>query len=171
MENKYYTPRLEEFYIGFNCEFNNHMQSKIFEETVCDVDLLSIIMDSYEHEDYKGEFSDTFRVRYLNQKDIKEIGFNQLNKNIWIGYTDFLLDKINPEYGFYLHSTIHFPIKQFRDSDKLELKFLKIYVHRYFEESMDIYKSDESILVFEGLIKNKSELKKVLIQLGIINEQ
>ena len=98
------------------------------------------------------------------QEDIESLGFKKSNKNSWIGYKDYFLDSINPEYQYFLFATIHIPIRD---------DMYKILVHRYYNEDEPIDEDDnyrEPTCVYVGKIKNKSELNQLLKRLNIINE-
>lgn len=139
-ENKYYTPEIEELYIGFECEFFNHMQGKEWEKEVCDADTLSIALDTWEHGTVKwgDDFSQTFRVKYLDKEDLIELGFkpvkgvevNMCNKQIY--YKD---------------------------------QWCSVVFN--YDRITDIVIQKNSFPVFNGVVKNKSELIKVLKMLGI----
>lgn len=141
MKNKYYTPTIDEFYVGFECEFKNNMQSNIWEKEVCDVDTISIVYDYIEHESIDDKFEDAFRVKYLDKEDIESLG--------WEG------QKANSVYfkkGKY--RLVHWL------SDNEIGRDVSIY------ESYDGGTQEEA-LIRKAIIKNKSELKKLLKQLGI----
>ncbi len=76
-EAKYYTPEIDEFHVGFECEFKNSMQSNEWEHEICDQDTVSLAYVAIEHEDYEGEFANTFRVKHLDKSDIESFGFKQ----------------------------------------------------------------------------------------------
>lgn len=125
----YYTPKLEEFYIGFEYEITNgYTWTKKF----------------FTHEDFNTFLYQNLdnaikqkyiRVKYLDQEDIENLGFityddNLYNKNEYQIDFDRLVRKQNQGIGLVI----------------------------YHEEAGQI---------FQGYIKNKSELKKILKQLGI----
>ena len=156
MENKYYTPKLEEFHVGFRFEVLNNevwdwqnMNASRLQEINLDDNLN--LMSKY-------------RVKCLDKEDIESLGFKKSNKNSWIGYKDYFLDSINPEYPYFLFATIHIPIRD---------DMYKILVHRYYNEDEPIDEDDnyrEPTCVYVGKIKNKSELNQLLKRLNIINE-
>lgn len=142
MENKYYTPTIAEFHVGFECEFKNKMQSNEWEYNVCDTDLISIAFDSHEHEDIDDKFEDTFRVKYLDKEDIESFGFIHEGGKM-----------ISSAIQYY-KSTENYYIDYTTSNNKLK-------IHN--GESYEQYES-----FFQGYIKNKSELKKLLTQLEIL---
>lgn len=74
MENKYYTPELSEFCIGFEYEYLASTQNTEWEKITASWEDLDIAFDEYEHE-YDGKFHELYRVKYLDQQDIEECGF------------------------------------------------------------------------------------------------
>ena len=75
MENKYYTPSIEEFFVGFECEWQSKIRQESWNKQICDVDLINIAYDSFEHSDIEEPFNEQFRVKYLDSSDIEELGF------------------------------------------------------------------------------------------------
>ncbi len=103
-------------------------------------------MDNLDH--YEREFKPV-RVKYLDREDIESLGFsNKKHKEIPNKFKYYLVDKndvfcISP----YWHMA--------RERENL-VRIYKGKLHRYpYTE------------IFRGNIKNKSELKKILKQLGI----
>ena len=100
---------------------------------------------------------------------LEQIGAKKLDKrHLSIFNEDYLLEEINPKYGYYLHATIHIPIDSTNEEASIEYKFSRVILHRYFshKEINDI--SDENRQVFEGYIKSGQELENTLKQLGIL---
>lgn len=124
MENKYYTPTIDEFYVGFECE--QKIDNKWYEQ-ICKDYYISILTN----ESFKPDWN-SFRVKYLDKEDIESLGWK------W--------DK--HKAGFKNKDDIH--LIYWLDEDNKE-----IVIEAYGE------------CVFQGTIKNKSELKKLMKQLGI----
>ena len=137
MNNKYYTPQIEEFRIGFECEFFNNMQDKIWKKEVCDIDLINLAYDCYEHGtvEWNDDITQTFRVKYLDSEDIESLGFV---KNNYLGVNCF--EKSCWRLYWF-------------GKDNM------ITIEKFYEVEREQY--------FRGWIKNKSELKVLLNQLGI----
>lgn len=169
MKDKYYTPTVEEFHVGFEFEYfdtsgklmKHPSNIEEWKHDVCDWGWLDRICDDYEHD--LENVSKLYRVKILDVVDIESIEFKKRSNNQWVGYNDYILETISGEYGYFLNCTVHVP----RMDD-----MYKIYVHRHLNgEVNDIetqLKNGESELVFKGKIKNKSEFKKILKQLNII---
>lgn len=123
---KYYTPSIEEFYEGFEYEysFNN---SEFIKEKFSSGDIDEMAGDWYEFSPNNPKSK--CRVKYLDEEDIKNIGFVKMVKNEWAGWHDYILNNISGEIGYFLKATIHKP----RMDD-----IYKIYLHRYLENDTKI---------------------------------
>lgn len=80
-DNKFYTPNISEFYVGFECEWQCKIRNETWNKQICDVDLLSIVYDQLEHADEEEPFEEQFRVKYLDEEDIEECGFEKIDAN------------------------------------------------------------------------------------------
>lgn len=123
MEDKYYTPSIEEFHVGFE-----------FEYTHKDDWFQNIILDPQEINDFFNDDSIEIRVKYLDNEDIESLGF----KYIMTSY-DGYYEKKDITLGFAYDGRIQI-------------------------------KSNECF-IFLGFIKNKSEFKILLKQLGIVGNK
>ena len=126
--NKYYTPEIEEFYVGF--EYEEKWEDGWHPETfgvhhMINSDILK---------------NEVIRVKYLDREDIESLGFKYSRYSG--SYTQyFTKDNIEISIG------------------SADRKDSTLRVKRIWSVSNEI--------VFKGTIKNKSELKKLLKQLGI----
>lgn len=151
MKDKYYTPAIEEFHVGFE-----------YEELIND-DMLSIRSDNHIDDIYwcKIKLSDNYisfselpskikyeqiRVKYLDKEDIESLGFIYKGKTVdlWFEKEGTFLINTWTSYKIIIHYGID---------------------HRLYVEAQDT--GNEECL-FQGEIKNKSELKTLLKQLNII---
>lgn len=139
--NKYYTPSIEEFHVGFEGEFFNNMTDRKWNPEICNEDTLQIVFDAFEHgtEEDGDTIDKVFRVKYLDKEDIESLGF-EYNKT---------QPGLNEDY-------FEHPSEYFMDYD-YDSKYCRIYY--------SIEGGDSTI--FAGIISNKSELKRLLKQLGI----
>lgn len=161
-KEKYYTPSIEEFHVGFECEWQCKIRKGTWNKQICDQDLVNIAYSTHEHADEEEPFSEQFRVKYLDSSDIESFGFKKRLKDEWIGWKDYALDTISGEIPYFLSATIHIP----RMDD-----CYKIYLHRYLDDDTKLetrINEGESELVFKGKIKNRGELIRLLKQLSII---
>ena len=83
------------------------------------------------------------RVKYLDKDDVESLGFKL---------------KVENKYGITFANKLYSIVYSKMKSNHLEIFLIQPYVNEY------------DGLKFSGVIKNKSELKKLLIQLEIINE-
>ena len=142
-KNKYYTPDIKEFRIGFECEFFNHMQDKVWKKETCDMDLISLAYDCYEHGtiEWKDDITQTFRVKLLDKEDIESFGF------------EFQEEMLNIKYFYFYSNNDVYQLTHSEDYTKIVIKGIN---------------SEKNLCIFRGKIKNKSELEVVLKQIGVI---
>lgn len=141
MNEKYYTPSLEEFHVGFKFEYltNGDEWWKAVIYNSCD---FNDVWDSFN----EGKYSTDLRVKFLDREDIESFGF-KLTEDNW--------------YEHQSHS--------FNGTTKTKLLFVPFdephsNVLRI-EDGEDEY---TRWCYYDGTIKNKSELKVLLKQLHII---
>jgi hypothetical protein len=138
MTPKYYTPEISEFCIGFEYEVHNN---DIWEKQILEEDMIitGIGCDEDTNQPFHRKRFDLnrFRVKHLDREDIQECE--------WELRTDENKDIHNPEYT-------------------IGRWYFKTYPNGfctiYDDTAVDEY-------CFRGIIKNKSELKKLMVQLGI----
>lgn len=152
MENKYYTPELEEFHVGFECEFKSYRndgKGKVIEQWKKNIiGLHTFEKDSYEQITY----SSNWRVKYLDKDDFLDLDFifygqqeiNKLNQPVMM----FHSNEFNIMVGYYYK--INKIVIATKDPSKNEI-FLKT--------------NQDPNRISGLLIKNKSEFKKLLKQL------
>lgn len=154
MENKekYYTPSIEEFFIGFEFEeeFKNYHWSK----------MIKAKSDVYSFEKLKLDTSHSIsriiskikqnrvRVKYLDSEDLKEIGF-----------------QIHPTSYSAVYKKDDILISFSWDMKKIQISRIVMTQPDDFECSYEFSGREEKI--FLGIIKNKSELQRLLKQLEI----
>ena len=147
MENKYYTPIIEEFYIGFECEIKNS-SGKVFDWEqfkiigVDDAEISNNQMDWSFYDSARAINEGQIRVKYLDSSDVESFGWKQ-SKLPWQFHND------NSEFYFFIpEGSTNFEI--------LGKDIICISSKRY----------DDTI--FRGKIKNKSELQQILKMIGVI---
>jgi hypothetical protein len=147
MENKYYTPKIEEFHVGFECEWQSKIRKETWNNQVCDTDLISIAYDEFEHADEEEPFKDQFRVKYLDKEDIESLG--------WVRRNDKIKAICKNEFNF----------------NRLIMSFLSnglVIIRRPNDKNLSAYGNLPQLhTIFSGFLKNKSEFKRVMEQLGI----
>lgn len=152
-EYKYYTPESWEFRDGFEYEFRHKESPKEFGWKRFKTPELN-----WEREDCPLGLSDLseYRVKYLDKDDIEDLGATKRKKDTWIGWEDYGIECGDRFDDYFRHCTIHVP----RIGE-----IYKICVHRYLTEECNVendIENGESIIVFRGYIKNKSELTQLL---------
>lgn len=154
---KYYTPKIEEFHVGFECEINMSHKPEYWEEAIVkvideeysegDVTILAATSKSYQANVFGGGFvgvNQYFRVKYLDIEDIESLGWiKKLNK--------YVIDK-STEFP---NETIRF-ILNFNGSTNIEI----------FKTSLTSYGNHNEKMQFK--INNKSELRKLMQQLNVL---
>lgn len=136
MENKYYTPSIEEFFVGFEYEEEDDLEDNVWIKRTLDF--------NYDWLEIHKDFANDKRVKYLDSSDIEELGFKLVFSDIGIEcwkLGNFEL-RTDVDLGAYI------------DSGNLYSIFYNPYGEQY-------------NCVFSGIIKNKSELKKVSNMLNI----
>jgi hypothetical protein len=138
--NKYYTPTTEEFHVGFEYE--------IFEDwdTYKEKQWFQQVYGEHGRDAERIGYIDTFmikenwvRVKYLDQEDIESLG--------WKEETD------SPDGRFsILKDDIYYYLIKYGHNHKYEIRCMH-----------PSYKYGS----FLGIIKNKSELRKIMKQIGI----
>jgi hypothetical protein len=158
MESKYYTPQIEEFRVGFECEFFNNMQDKQWNKIVCDTDHIGIAYTCFEEGtiEWEDDISHTFRVKYLDSEDIESFGFKyvenySLISDIKVNLFVKEIDKFNEWIITLENENVFISLKS--DEFLMAIPSSKQYWTLY-----DL---------FRGKIKNKSELEVLLKQLEI----
>jgi hypothetical protein len=162
MENevKYYTPAIEEFHVGFE-----------FEE----FDGVNWIKSNNESGQYLSWFMDSVsinlglprvRVKYLDKEDIESLGWKFEEGGIlhfpnerWLYGEKFKLYKIETDRLIYFLEGLKEVYKGFDVFDN------KVIISIYNKET---FKDDQKPQhLFNGIVKNKSELARLMEQLGI----
>ncbi len=156
MENQksngdYYTPEMEEFRPGFEFEVRYAGAPPSIPEWIKgELKYLNTVGFTSQQYDDKGGVTkqwvepDCVRVKYLNKEDVESLGWKPLS-----GFDDQGFERDN----YFLTFRERFITLQVRD------------ITRY----MDGVLCDTSnAVLYQGLIKNKSELKKLMQQLNII---
>lgn len=146
-ENKYYTPSIDELYVGFE------VCTDTFPHILTDEDL-KLLLNDYTDDKFIGKFGQGLfrlpykfiRVKYLDQEDIESLGW-ELDVDQTYGNT--LWDHYNLGEFWTLSCMKH------NNSD------LQIW-------NVNANNGNQSGFCFD--IKNKSELKRLLKQLGIYEQ-
>jgi len=142
MDPKYYTPTIDEFCIGF--EYQEHTDPR-HDEGWTDQkieDVDGLIRFLQLH---RKDSDADLRVKFLDQADIESLGWTLIKKDLYQidgGYQKLELIDAN---------------------HNLKIWYAKIH--------SIILTQDDIGLVFQGNVKNKSELKRLMTQLNIHNRE
>ena len=140
METKYYTPTIEEFHVGFEIYLENIENAKIGLYIVTKNDMLSAT-----HDEVSGMYDiiKEAKVKYLNKEDIESLGwvYDEDYPKLWNHY------KLG-KYYLTMGNTAN-----------------NINPYKITIDNGELFENNE--LYFQGIIKNKSELTKLMKQLGI----
>lgn len=137
MESKYYTPEIEEFHVGFEYEFNKN--NNWIKHQIGKPRIFAL--DDFNNlflNISNDNWGNYVRVKYLDKEDIESLGFEEIKQS----------------------NTNNFTFKSTNDN------FLQLNIS--YGEPCKV-----SIFHYEGwdtpiiLLKNKSELKKLLKQLNV----
>lgn len=139
--NKYYTPDISEFHVGFEYEcldLSDDFESKTWRKQI------------FEGEDLRGYFTEEIkkgeiRVKHLDREDIESFGF-EVKSDYGVGtsyhlHNSYRLDTVKREGITY---------------SEFEVRIFKIGILDCLDR------------IFIGDIKNKSELKRILVQTNIL---
>lgn len=101
------------------------------------------------------------------EKILQELGFIRQEKDCWIGFNDYLLDDLNPEYPHFLRVTVH--VSRWTTGN-IEQRCSKIIIHRSFDRLTVDYtlESGDSKVVYVGLLETEEDLKFILNKTGIL---
>ncbi len=143
-DKKYYTPQIEEFHVGFECEIYSLDEEipKWIPFVILD---LEDLVECHNGLKLEGNIQAKYcRVKVLDEEDIKSFGFNYIE-----------------EYN---------PILETSYGKKYSLKFsengppISLW---YANEGNKCHIWQQDIVYFNGTIKNKSVLKQVLRMVGV----
>ncbi len=138
--NKYYTPTVDEFHIGFEYEYQSYDKKYWSKCTISKSDVTSSNMDYCSSNGIEDAFNqietNSVRVKYLDGEDIESLGFEFTQS---IGQADLFKNKQGCLLIFW-NSTGNY---------------------------IELSREDGYDLNFAGDCKNKSELIKLMKQLGI----
>jgi len=148
-EKLYYSPIISDFHVGFECEIQSSYgwQKGVYPEVLrLDTLTMQTLIDKGEIAALK---SATIRVKYLDKEDVESLGWFYTGKavDLWFNKVG-MSDSASGTHRFTEYK-LHFG-----PEDHV------LYINAYFGNQ------DEGCL-FEGIIKNKSELKKLMKQLKI----
>lgn len=154
MENKYYQPEIEEFYVSFECEMKNSSDPIHFdwEKCIFKNDFSNELNEDYCFEYLYNDLKDgNIRVKHLDREDIESLGweYSVLAKRYFLKSVGLDDDEINSGKGIWL---FHTGIIESEIPDRWVIVDCRYALHQ---------------IRFDGNLKNKSELRKLMQQLNI----
>lgn len=165
-EKRYYYPAIEELHVGFECEVGQeetvqidrkeYWEKAIIQEKQEDIEFgcLSIMVAQGKQLE-KNVFDDhsayKIRIKHLDKDDFESLGWKQsgLTKELFIkkGYFQLFGETLKNVYVNFNHGITQI-------------------FYLYFDEEGRV-KENLTTYIFRGVLKNKSELKKIMQQLNI----
>lgn len=147
-QEKYYTPTIEEFYVGFEYEALNSNEWLFQESEFGWKNILweprLVSQNMFIENIYLAILKKWIRVKYLDKEDIESLGWK-----FYASKEEF--DSYDLSTGDDLKNT-----KENQWNLRQSKKSNKLYIHQ-----------GTNWVRFFGTIKNKSELKRLMLQLGI----
>jgi len=157
MNKLYYNPLIEEFYIGFAYETYNSELHTWENKVIKDSEHLCYLLFNSNNTTWLEECKDVVRVKYLDKEDIESLGFSietesSETKEFFynFGKEDYTLEYFNWFVNGSTEPNIPFDYSTATEYRKVKIK-----------------NKEGQFTVFNGTIKNKSELKILLKRLGI----
>jgi hypothetical protein len=143
MENKFYVPTIKEFHVGFEYDVYTTGTDTEYVKKIFTLTEVGFIQNVYDQNLQEG----WFRVKYLDKEDIESLGFPIdeyfINKSIYGG-------------------TYKIEINTIGIVPKIIIK-----MKNHLRDGSGNF--EELIIINRLSVKNKSELKKLLTQLEILN--
>lgn len=153
-DNKYYTPSIEEFHVGFRYEYNSKDFMSLLDGTAgqwkkenfhcgCGLDGESEMNDIYNLIDRKS-----IRIKVLDRDDIEELGWKYEGKHWYYRGDEYysLQDPYENEVWYFLHVHDNYAY------------------YTILEGSLGSYSLEGSPREFCGDVKNYNELKRIMKQ-------
>lgn len=163
IEKRFYVPEPEEFCLGFEYDHANYGGKLVVGAQIEKEWITTIVEDSYDFNSVwdvynEGKQCTDIRVKLLDSQDIIDCGFGNKKKSVWDWYE---LNKT-----FRMRSGHHISkIKLIHDRSNEFLEVTDGDICPNIKIWGDFSGTDE--VLFEGLIKNKTEFKKLLKQIGV----
>ena len=141
LTSKYYTPELSELHVGFACEYQEPDEVEWTQDTSLAVRDVAYLM----------AYPERVRVKHLDQEDIESLGFELIESTKSNYYGDLFSVKQDCKLGSLDFTTYRLLLGQ---QGRVQLTVIED----------NSYGGDTKEMNFA--IKNKSELKKILKQIG-----
>jgi hypothetical protein len=169
MYNKYYIPTHEEFHVGFEFEFNH---TDINSEIRTGFEKLVVLPEENHNEKlgystpgwiemfYRIFKTDedkelVIRVKYLDSDDIQSLGFKLVRKFETSNIVEWIFEKEYNEYE--LNIQLLYPLNLDKQDCHFEIDNVYIFT------TDKVRNPDNENCIFDGTVKNKSNLKQILV--------
>jgi hypothetical protein len=165
MENKYYTPQIEEFHVGFNCEWKMQRvksQSFLNNDYIHNWSAHTITIDDFSDHALADESHNLtynlneWRVKYIDREDIESFGFIR-------EFSTFSKILKSPA-EVYINEEKNTILAHYPDINKVTIS-----TRDYAKNELALKSNWDDRQVNLISIKNKNELQRLLKQLSIIN--
>ena len=146
MVDKYYTPTIEEFHIGFEFyeDINGEKFKQVFGEMFTELRQIE-----------NGLSNGSLYVKYLDKEDIESLGWESgMHVNIWSDDDDIV-----EGWSIAVNNTDTYVLFYSPENNTVG-----IYLQRVYNEVTGNWTSH---IMFSGIIQNKSELKKLMKMINI----
>ena len=140
MDDKYYTPEISDLFVGMECEWKS--KDGFLPTTLNTQQLFEIMLEETFEEKRNWSYKDVCRIKHLDKSDIESLGWKEKILDNNSGYFT------SGDYTLGYHDSTHNNI-------------LKCFCHISKREG------EFNIAIFNGTIKNKAELAKIMKQVGI----
>lgn len=167
MENKYYTPTIEEFHIGFEYEWRSSLDKEWEKEIMDDSISMYDALIEYESDQSSGW---EYRVKYLDKEDVESFGFKCEEENEDSSYYKF----VKPSYNgsnivlrYYIWHTGNADLSEIDEHRKIRIYRTGGTPITLRANAIDTELPIDRDMLSLSEVKNKSELKILLKQLGI----
>ena len=144
-DTKYYTPSIEEFHVGFEFETSYLEDYDTWKKVTLEFDDFGFYTSTWEVDSNPTEF----RVKYLDKEDIESLDYQQ---------------SLQTDSIFLLKKKIDYNSKGKLVTIGINLSPIGHIMIFFVPDEKAI---PAGVTIFSGFIKNKSELKRLLKQLGI----
>lgn len=150
-DKKYYTPEISEFHVGFEFQDKNYP-----ENDNAWTGRPYTLRAEYELDTVQDRIDkNQIRVKHLDQSDIESLGWEYMEK------------MVREEHDYEVLDCWEIPVDATENKEKYYVLFIykeKLHIE-YHEYQNSVGRTEDTL--FKGTIKNKSELIKLLKQLGI----
>ena len=166
MESKYYTPTIEEFHVGFECEWRRLEEDWHGGKINSSIELYDAAIEYEAGENQTYEY----RVKYLDKEDIESFGFKCEEENEDSSYYKF----VKPSYNssnivlcYYIWHTGNADLSEIDEHRKIRIYRTDGTPITLRANAIDTELPIDRDMLSLSTIKNKSELNILLKQLGI----